>query len=85
MLTQDQTEQVVKILYTNYKVYKAMRRILPERIWFAQTERNPKKQCFLYAEDPDKKILRSFTFHDIRSLFLNSFMYLCDRDIQVFL
>lgn len=70
MLTQDQAEKVVKILYTNTRGETAIRRIVPERIWFGQTVWHPDKQWLLDAHDLDKEAQRSFALKDIRAWFV---------------
>ena len=66
----DQEEKVVKILYTNYRGKTATRTIVPERIWFGETEWHPEKQWLLDAFDLDKKAPRSFALKDIRAWFV---------------
>ncbi|MBC8492820.1 MAG: hypothetical protein H8D43_03465 [Chloroflexi bacterium] len=66
----DQEEKVVKILYTNYRSKTAIRTILPERIWFGETEWHPEKQWLLDAFDLDKEAPRSFALKDIKAWFV---------------
>lgn len=59
------TEEQVTIVYTNYKGETAVRRIVPEKIWFGATEWHPEPQWLLDAFDSDKQATRSFALKDI--------------------
>lgn len=58
--------QIVNILYTNYKGETALRKIIPERIWFGSTEWHPEDQWLLDAHDLEKDALRNFAMKDIQ-------------------
>lgn len=61
-----QTDKVVQILYTNWKGVTAWRRIVPDRIWFGQTNFHPDvTQWMLHALDVDKGEERDFAVKDI--------------------
>ena len=62
-------EKTVKILYTNYRSETAIREIIPEKIWFGETEWHPEPQWLLDAFDVEKKASRSFAMKDIKSWF----------------
>jgi predicted DNA-binding transcriptional regulator YafY len=63
-------EQVVSILYTNYKGETNIRRIIPEKLWFGKTEWHPEEQWLLDAFDTEKSAARSFAMKDIKAWFL---------------
>lgn len=60
-------EQSVRILYTNYRGETALRRIVPERIHFGNTDWHPENQWLLDAVDVEKNAVRSFALKDIRA------------------
>lgn len=60
-------EQVVTIVYTNYRGETAERRIIPKKIWFGSTEWHPEEQWLLEALDVDKDEDRNFAMKDIKS------------------
>lgn len=59
-------DKTVSIVYTNYKGETAIRKIIPEKIWFGKTEWHPEDQWLMDAYDVDKKANRSFALKDIR-------------------
>lgn len=67
--------QAVEILYTNWRGETAVRRIIPARLWFGETEWHPGSQWLLDAVDLDKlqgsadaeQATRSFAVNDISS------------------
>lgn len=59
-------DKIVSIVYTNYKGETALRKIIPENIWFGKTEWHPEDQWLLDAYDVEKKAKRSFALKDIR-------------------
>jgi len=61
------TEKIVKILYTNYRGETAIRKIIPDKIWFGKTDWHPVNQWLLNAFDLDKNAERSFALKDIKS------------------
>ena len=65
-MTDDQ-KQSVSILYTNYRGETAVRRIVPLKIWFGQTEWHPQEQWLLKAFDIEKNADRDFAMKDIQS------------------
>lgn len=64
-----QTNQMVSIVYTNYRGETSVRRIIPKRVWFGSTEWHPEEQWLLDAIDVEKEVERSFAMKDIRSWF----------------
>lgn len=64
-----QTNQIVSIVYTNYRGETSVRRIIPKRVWFGSTEWHPEEQWLLDAIDVEKEVERSFAMKDIRSWF----------------
>ena len=58
-------EQIVRILYTNYKGVKAWRSIVPGQLRFAATEHHTEPQWILDAHDVEKNAQRSFAMRDI--------------------
>lgn len=60
-------EQIVKIIYTNYRGETSLRRILPERVYFGSTDWHPAPQWLLDALDVEKNATRSFAMKDIRA------------------
>jgi hypothetical protein len=60
-------EQIVTIIYTNYRNETAERKIIPKKIWFGATEWHPEEQWLLDALDVAKKEDRSFAMKDIKS------------------
>lgn len=59
--------KAIKIVYTNYRGETALRKVLPQRIWFGATEWHPEKQWMLDAIDLEKDARRSFALRDIKS------------------
>jgi hypothetical protein len=66
----DAHQQSVNILYTNYRGETAVRRIVPIRVEFCETEWHPGKQWILVAQDLEKGAERSFACKDIRAWFI---------------
>ena len=64
-ITDSQKEQIVEILYTNWKGESGTRKIMPEKIWFGQTEWHKENQWLLHAWDLEKKEYRDFAMKDI--------------------
>src|SRR5947208_5284684 len=56
----------ISILYMNYRGETALRRVLPQRIWFGTTEWHPEDQWVLDAIDLEKQVERSFAMKDIK-------------------
>jgi hypothetical protein len=59
----------VTIVYTNYKGETAIRRILPQSIFFGSNEWHKEPQWLLEGIDLDKDALRTFAVRDIRAWF----------------
>lgn len=55
----------VTIDYTNYRGERALRTVLPIRIWFGSTAWHPDKQWLLEARDLDREVARDFALADI--------------------
>ncbi|MEW6621009.1 MAG: hypothetical protein AB1422_17040 [bacterium] len=64
------TEKIVSILYTNYRGETAIRKIIPNKIWFGKTDWHPENQWLLDAFDIDKNAERSFALKNIKSWFI---------------
>jgi predicted DNA-binding transcriptional regulator YafY len=62
-----ETHKTVSILYTNYRGETAIRKIVPERLWFGKTEWHPQEQWLLDAFDLDKNAARGFAVKDIKA------------------
>lgn len=62
----DEENQIVEIVYTNYRGETSRRSILPEKIWFGSTEWHSEKQWLLDAHDMEKNSLRNFAMKDIK-------------------
>lgn len=57
----------VSILYTNWKNEESWRRIIPNAIFFGETEWHKEPQWILIAYDYDKQAHRSFAIKDIKA------------------
>jgi predicted DNA-binding transcriptional regulator YafY len=66
----EEIEQQVKILYTNYKGETSLRTIVPIKIWFGSTDWHPSPQWLINAIDIQKEAERSFAMKDIKAWFL---------------
>jgi hypothetical protein len=55
----------VRIRYRNWRGETALRRIVPEHVWFGSTEWHPDAQWFLRAVDTDKAAVRDFALRDV--------------------
>lgn len=58
--------QIVTIVYTNWKGVTASRTIRPITLWFGATEYHPEEQWLLKALDVEKGEERDFAFKDIK-------------------
>lgn len=58
-------DQIVSFRYTNHSGVSAMRRVVPERIWFGSTDWHTDPQWLLEAFDCDRQALRCFAMRDI--------------------
>ena len=58
--------QVVSVLYKNWKGVTAWRRVQPQRLWFGASAYHPEAQLFLKALDLDKNETRDFAVRDIQ-------------------
>lgn len=61
------SERVLRMTYTNYRGERAMRRVVPERVWFGATDWHPTAQWLLDAFDLDRNACRSFALQDVES------------------
>ena len=59
----------VAILYTNYRGETALRRVIPQRLWFGATSWHPEEGWLLDAIDVEKGELRSFAMKDVKAWF----------------
>jgi predicted DNA-binding transcriptional regulator YafY len=57
----------VSILYTNYRGETAIRRIVPQRLWFGATSWHPEQGWLLDAIDIEKGEIRSFAMKDVKA------------------
>lgn len=62
--------KAVQVLYTNYRGETAVRHIIPQKIWFGETEWHSGGQWLLDAIDVEKKAVRSFSMKDIKAWFV---------------
>jgi len=62
-------DQVVSVVYTNYRGETAVRRIVPKSIWFGATDWHPTPGWLLDAYDVEKAAERSFALKDIKAWF----------------
>jgi hypothetical protein len=62
-------EQVIKIVYTNYKGETSIRSLIPEKIYFGSNEWHKEPQWLIEALDIDKNANRTFAVKDIRAWF----------------
>ncbi len=60
-------EQIVEIIYTNYRGETAARKIVPKKIWFGATEYHKEEQWLLDGFDVEKNADRTFALKDITS------------------
>jgi hypothetical protein len=60
-------EIAVSIKYTNWRGETEIRRIIPIKIWFGNTEWHKGKQWPLKATDIEKAVERDFALKDIHS------------------
>ena len=58
---------IVTILYTNWKGETAERDIRPIELWFGATEYHPEEQWLLRALDIEKNDERNFAMKDIQT------------------
>jgi predicted DNA-binding transcriptional regulator YafY len=65
----ENSNQHVRIVYTNYRGETAIREIIPQRVWFGATEWHPEEQWLLDALDLEKNAVRAFAMRDIRVWF----------------
>jgi predicted DNA-binding transcriptional regulator YafY len=63
------TNQVIRIVYTNYKGDTRVRQLQPIRIHFSSTKWHPKPQWLLDALDLERNEERSFAIRDIKAWF----------------
>lgn len=56
---------VVRILYTNHRGETALRRIIPERMWWGATDWHGEGQWLLDAFDLGRMATRSFALRDM--------------------
>lgn len=56
---------VLEIDYVNHRGERALRKIVPEKIWWGTTEWHPKSQWLMRAYDVGKEAWRDFALKDI--------------------
>jgi hypothetical protein magn03005560 len=62
--------QIITMVYTNYKGKTAVRRVLPKEIFFGHTDWHSEEQWLMTAYDIDKEADRTFAMKDIKAWFL---------------
>lgn len=65
---EDPAHLVLVIDYTNHRGERALRRVVPQRIWFGSTPWHPEKQWLMEAFDLDRQAQRDFALTDIQGL-----------------
>lgn len=55
----------VSIDYTNHTGVRALREIIPRKLWFGATRLHPEPQWFITAFDVKKKAVRFFAMRNI--------------------
>lgn len=60
------TDEIINIVYKNWRHETAKRKIRPKKIWFGSTKWHPDKQWFLRAVDIEKNAERDFALRDIK-------------------
>ena len=63
----DKSDTKIKIMYKNWQGEKALRTIIPLRLWFGSTKWHKEKQWLLKAIDVEKNAERDFAVKDIES------------------
>lgn len=63
-------EQIVTILYTNYKGKTSIRKVIPKEITFTHNEWHKEDQWLMLAFDIDKQADRTFAMKDIKCWYL---------------
>lgn len=59
-------DEIVQIVYTNYRGETNVRKIVPQRVWFGESDWHRGPQWFLEAVDLEKNAERSFALKDVR-------------------
>lgn len=59
--------KIIEILYTNWRGDMEKRRIIPERIYFSQTQWHSREQWVMDAYDVGKEGNRTFALKDIQA------------------
>ena len=62
----DDAQQVIRMIYQNYRGEVSERRVVPRRIRFGATEYHPKLQWLMDAFDLDRNEERAFALCDIK-------------------
>ncbi len=66
-MTEREKKQIVLIDYTNYKEERALRRVLPIKVFFGVTIRHPQPQWFLRALCLERQADRDFPLAKIHA------------------
>lgn len=61
-------EQVMHVVYTNWRGETSDRVVIPQRVWFGCTEWHPQKQWLLDVFDLDRRAERSLAMSEIREM-----------------
>jgi predicted DNA-binding transcriptional regulator YafY len=56
-----------EVVYTNHRKETAMRRIIPQFLWFGTSDHHPGAQWFLEAFDLDRHATRTFALASIKT------------------
>ena len=64
--------------YRNHRGEVGQRRVIPERVWFGQTDWHPGPQWLLDAFDLDRRACRSFAVKEILSFEMDREFHVSD-------
>lgn len=70
-MSEGETNQQIEFEYCNWRGASQLRRVIPKRIWFGESEWHSGSQWFLEALDVDKGQVRDFALMDM--IFRKSF------------
>jgi predicted DNA-binding transcriptional regulator YafY len=75
----DEAEQILAFRYENYRGETAIRRIVPDRIWFGETDWHSDPQWLLDGWDLDRGSLRTFAVGHIQAFLADTGPRVLDR------
>lgn len=58
------TPRQINLTYTNWRGEKAVRLVMPKRLWFGTTEFHPEPQWLLEVYDIEKQAFRDYALKD---------------------